>query len=912
MRENVSEQVGVRRRARMTVLAVFLLAANAVVGAEVRQPSDAERAAVSVIADYLTRGPQAVIDQLASTSPLRKLPPADALAEVEARMGPPAGSRWELQTVVPALKDKCAAFTVAFPSGIDDNVFLDLTSEGNNVRIENVRTLADPANVAPLFAAPAAHATTPAPDDQSRDGLTAATRGVVGSAVLVLFGIYLMFRAPIAGRIVLAAGLLTGCAAFAVAIWSANLLTADTAPPAPGKAPQKRGLASLVGLRRAIAAGGGEALPWAPSTGEAANVAALWKAQGDFVQMRLDDVKKTLDKYPHPSNVPMVELLRARLALVQNDPDQAVIAYQNAINMGPGRDGLWIEAAGAFFNGGDDDLGTAMLHRAGDSGTRNAVVYYSQAVEALSKEQLENSEAQFKKAWTLLPAERRQLVGTGLLSMILRQKEGALVSLSTPGEATFADAGVSTRPIVLPPTAIARVSGQLFEVQAGDATLLVPGGAAMAPTNVTVVDAGAWERIGEEQALAKLPDLMRDAAQPGAYMQPVLRGRIAKAAQSLYNRNRWTDLAALTAGVNPKWQFIDAGLVLLRAESLRRLARETEGKQLVVALARNSIVERRKDPMAFEALGEALASYDEFDAALAMFSKANALQTAHPVDAVRIEQVVMNRTLAKNYSVYDSPHFHVHYPAAEVSINAIAVAQILEAELRRLQQWVPVDNFKPVVVNIVPWGEFRAIYAGGGDILGFYDRAITVPLADIQQLEPAVTAIVTHELCHAMIAQATHDQAPHWFHEGLAQRVEMVEYSSNAFNTYDDSKLFAISVLDPVLTHAQDPGMIADAYIVSQTFIRYLQSVYGDRGIKQLLASFAAGATTDEALQSLTGTPTATVDANFRQWGRSERRVFQNPPPILYELSGQQLMKKVINEAPRRLQGGTFRNGRGH
>src|SRR5947209_6648554 len=407
MRENVSEQVGMRPCVRIAVLAACLLALSGVAGAEVRPPSDAERAAVSVIADYLGRGPQAVVDQLASSSPLRKLRPEDALAEVEARMGPPAGSRWELQTVVPALKDKCAVFAVAFPSGVDDNVFLDLTSEGGNVRIVNVRTLAEPAIAAPLFAPRSVPAPpVPQPDDQSQNGLTAASRGMIGSAVLVLFGMYLLFRARIAGRIVLAAGLLTGCAAFVAAIWSANLLTADIAPGS-GKTVQKRGLATLVPLRRTIAAGGGGALPWTPPTGEAANVAALWKAQGDFVQMRLDDVKKTLDKYPHPSNVPMVELLRARLALVQNEPDQAVAAYQNAINLGPGRDGLWIEAAAALFNGGDDDLGAAMLRRAADSGTRNALVYYSQAVEALAKDHLDDSAAQFKKAWTHQPRGRQ-------------------------------------------------------------------------------------------------------------------------------------------------------------------------------------------------------------------------------------------------------------------------------------------------------------------------------------------------------------------------------------------------------------------------------------------------------------------------------------------------------------------------
>ncbi len=900
-------------RVRCLLIVLCLFAGRIALGAEVRNPSDAERVAVAVVADYLVRGPQAVVDQLASTSPLRRLSADTARAEIEARLGPPAGAQWELQTVVPALKDKRAAFTVAFPSGVDDNVFFDLVNDGGTIRILNVRTLAEAAGAQPFFqtASPGAKdQNNPAP--VSGRWIDAATLVLVVSLLVVLAGLFLQTRSPRGARI---SFLLGGAATFAVVcagVWTSGLVVPEEIKPVI--AGRKQGLATLVDLRRVVAAGGGDvagALGAARPRGEAADVAMLWKAQNDLVQMRLEAVQKTLDGYSHPSNVPLVELLRARLALMQNDSARAVVAYQNAINIGPGRDGLWLEAAEAFYNGGYEDLGANMLHRAAGIGSRNAGIYYGQASEALMKDHLADAQAQFKLAWTMLPVQRRQLLNSGLLSIMVRQQGDALVSLSAPDEATFAAADVSTRAIDLPANAIARVSGEMFEMSVGDARLVVPGGAAMAPKNVAVVDAGAWARIGEDQALANVAQLIKDAATPAAFMQPVLRARITRAAQALYRRNRWSELADLTAGVSPKWQFIDAGVVLLRAEALRRLSHETEAKQVVLDLALSPVVTRRNNAATYEQIGEALASFDEFDAAIVMFSRAQKLQADHPFDLMRIEQMSMNRSLAKSYSVFESPHFHVHYPGNSAVVSALAVAQILEAELTRLQKWVPVPNFKPVVVNIVPWAEFRTIYAQGGDVLGFYDRAITIPLAGIQRLEPEITAIVTHELCHALIAQATHDQAPHWFHEGLAQRVEMVEYASNAFNMYDDNKLFALSVLDPIITQAQDGGMIEAAYIVSQTFIRYLEATYGDRAFKQLLAAFAAGSNTDEALQALTGTSSAVVDANFHKWGRAEKRVFQSPPPILYELSGQSLIQLTVPaEPPRVLKGGTLHGRR--
>src|SRR5215470_18121584 len=88
------------------------LALPAWAGDEVRQISEGERAAVAAAADYLSRGPEAIYARLAEKSPLRRLTKQQALEEIEVRLGPPASATWELQTVVPALKDEMASFAV--------------------------------------------------------------------------------------------------------------------------------------------------------------------------------------------------------------------------------------------------------------------------------------------------------------------------------------------------------------------------------------------------------------------------------------------------------------------------------------------------------------------------------------------------------------------------------------------------------------------------------------------------------------------------------------------------------------------------------------------------------------------------------------------------------------------------------
>lgn len=842
-----------------------------------------------------------MVASLSADSPLRTLPhPAD---EIAARLGPAAEAKWELVTVVDALKDKAAAFDVSYPSGADDTIFFDLQKSGDNYTVRDIRILAMPSARGAYFS-PVLSSVTPGATTTSTTGSAVRSIGIA-AVLLAIAALFTTRRRPLLFRLALSASAILGASAVTLEMMRGERLAGS--PPPPASTPHRQqaaSLAALLPLRNALASGGdvAGAMLSVPRKGPAADTARLWRAQWDFQQMKLADVKRELDAFPGDSPVPLVPMLRARLALLENDSTTAALAYQHAISAGPGRDSLWLEMAQSLATGGFEERAVATLRRVSDLGSRDAGTYYARSMLA---HDWDESEKILKQAWSLRPVERAGLIGTGLLGASVRRRGPMLVSLSDPREATFGSSQLSSRPIAIPPTAMASVSGEYLQIDVGKAKLAVPNGANLAPVGTAVVDAGRWSKMEQEAALSEAASLVAAHPAAAAYMQPSLRKRIVAAAAALAERNRWAELASLTEGLDPKAEFVPPALYLLRAEALERLHRENDAKLLLLDLARSPTLDRKRDALSMERIADMLASLDQFDAAVKLYDRARKFRDSGDYADMRITQIAMDKRLASQYSTYPSPHFEIHYPQEVSPATAAGISTVLEGELRRLQKWVPVASFKPVVVNIVWWQDFKSVYTGSEDILGFFSGKITLPLAGISDLNPMVVSLITHELLHAMLTQATNNQAPRWFQEGLAQRVEMVQYAPNAFNMYEDDKLFAISILDSILGTSRDGDMVGAAYVDSQTFIRYLESQYGIAGLQKLIASFAAGASQDEALTSLSGKPVADLDAAFRVWGHAEKRVFQNEAAVRYDESAA-----VPGSGPQQQPGA--KNERGH
>ncbi len=878
-------------RFRVALVCAFVSSAAFAAG-DFRPLSYAERAAVQIAANYLSSGPQAVYDQLSSTSPLRKLAKNDALQEIEVRFGPPTGATWELQTVVPALKDSTAVFNVSYPSGADETVVLNLEAENADFKVHDLRILAEPSSTEPIFQPMEANAAaTPANDNPNRLPLLA---GIV-ACVLAASSLLTATRKAAAARLMIAAGIaLVGGGGY-IAFNQLRKSEVDAAAlqiEAANKESFPR-LAKLLPFRRAIAAGTdvASAAPPLALKGVASDVAKLWNAQLDLEQMRVDHATRTLKSEAEPSQTPLTEILRGRLAFLQAKETDSVIAYEHAVNLGPGRDGLWLETSQALDTLGFSDRAETYLKRLSKIGSRDANVYYSLAILAAFHNHQDDAATALKTAWNLRPIVREQLVATPVLWSILRKPDVVTsIKLSAAAEATFASPVVSTRAIQLPPNAQARVSGEYLHVQLGDSELSIPGGACLAPQGTPVVDAGVWSRTEDQKALADFAQLSTVARNAGSYTQPQLRRRIEKAAESLATHNRWNDLIQMTDGLSPRSEQVPADLFFLRDMALQRVNRIEDAKALLMEMTHSPSLKRRNDPQQFVELGGMLSQLDLFDPAIKVLDHAAQMKrdTASGIDDL-VGKISMNKRLATKYQTIKTTHFEIHFPDDVSPAFAQQMGDILEKELKREQKWVSTPNFKPVTVNVVWWRDFRSAYTGSDFILGFYQGGkLTIPFAGIPGWYPEITAIMSHELCHAVIAQATNDQAPHWFQEGLAQRVEMVPYKANAFNMYDDDRLLSVSLLDAVLRGSPDPEMIGEAYVVSQTIIRFIESAYGQKGIDTMIGAYRDGATTDEAILKLSGLSVADFDAKLRSWGRGSTKVFENHDLIDYSQQQQE------------------------
>ncbi|HEX8254033.1 MAG TPA: hypothetical protein VF846_12875, partial [Thermoanaerobaculia bacterium] len=85
-----------------------------------------------------------------------------------------------------------------------------------------------------------------------------------------------------------------------------------------------------------------------------------------------------------------------------------------------------------------------------------------------------------------------------------------------------------------------------------------------------------------------------------------------------------------------------------------------------------------------------------------------------------------------------------------------------------------------------------------------------------------------------------------------------------------------------VMENAIDPYTMEHGYSVAQTFIRFLENRYGDNAITQLMAEFAKGRNTDDALTTLTGKSLDSLNRDFRQWGFANNGNFASTEPWPY------------------------------
>jgi len=859
--------------------------------AQPRPINPTEEAAVRLVVAHLTEGPAALWEATSSSSRLRQLGAVEGKKEIEFRVGLGPGSEWELVTTSPA-DASVAAFHVTFPSGVDDTVVFVMALEKGIWRIMDIRSMSDA--VTPIVSAPS----QPALPVSGETRIPSIQPWILGLGALLCAGWAFFIRK----RSRSLSYLLGGAAALALVALAAftflkhpltrktPVLTASALPISPEKS-----RATMIDLRRRAAEG-------EPFSEEAfrgldavsTDRAALWSAQVHLQRNDLTSAASALEKVRKKNETPLAQILIGRMAFLQNRDIDAVMAYERAMELGSEHDDLLYEAASVLLTLGFHERAERYFRRLAKLGSREADIYYSLAVFEALKDSNDAAEGFLLTGFRARPEPRASLVKIGVLYSVLGYSSVRnQFAMHSSDEPLVRPARLAERPISIPPGTSARCLGEHLELDLLGSMLLVPGGAFMAPTGTPVLDAGAWDRAAASEALGSAPALASVASQASTYAQPVLVRRINETAAALATRHRWNDVVKLTEGIHASFDLVPADLLLMKAQAQTRTGQPDAARSFLRdVLARPSRLERMDGRQLLRA-GELLASLESYALAIRLMERAARLKEVPHLDD-RIRQLEMNQLLAK-FSVHETPHFVIRYSEETGPAGAQNIARIAEAELVRLRRWIPGTTFKRVIINVLSWETFRGVYTGSDHILGFYNGQITIPFAKVGIYPPEIVAILSHELAHAMIAQRTRDQAPRWFQEGLAQRIESVPFQRNPFNMYAGEQLLAFRLLDDVVTHSPDPAMVGQGYLLSHALIRYLEARWGQGGLTRLLDAFATGSTTEEAIELLSGGSLSEFDRAFVAWGEGRREVFENTDLVSYE------EKEIKMELRRRL-----------
>jgi len=123
-------------------------------------------------------------------------------------------------------------------------------------------------------------------------------------------------------------------------------------------------------------------------------------------------------------------------------------------------------------------------------------------------------------------------------------------------------------------------------------------------------------------------------------------------------------------------------------------------------------------------------------------------------------------------------------------------------------------------------------------------------------------------LAHAMIDSASSGKAPNWFHEGLAQHVQMADQPVNYLaELRSTSRSVSLPILEPILTGFAEPQFVQMAYGQAAWLAHYLEERAGPKVFARLIGAFARGLDTAQAVQEAVGVSYAEFEDSFWAWG---------------------------------------------
>ena len=276
-------------------------------------------------------------------------------------------------------------------------------------------------------------------------------------------------------------------------------------------------------------------------------------------------------------------------------------------------------------------------------------------------------------------------------------------------------------------------------------------------------------------------------------------------------------------------------------------------------------------PETYRELGEEYERLQRLEEAALAWGEAVRLAGQDPATLARLSRVRGELAVSRGQRTLSTEHFEL-FADPDVSEPVLrAAADGLENAYEKMTTTLRAPLMRRQIVVLYSGRAYFSLVSVPDWVGGVYDGKIRVSVQPGGD-EDASSAVLAHELAHAVLRQAAGDRVPGWLHEGYAQwrsgrRLPWRELAAALAAGAAPSA----AALESSLRGPLDRGAARSVYAQTLSLVEHLVDHRGEGSLACVIEGLGSGATIDEALVKETGWTTEELFASWTRWAAGTR-----------------------------------------
>ena len=251
-------------------------------------------------------------------------------------------------------------------------------------------------------------------------------------------------------------------------------------------------------------------------------------------------------------------------------------------------------------------------------------------------------------------------------------------------------------------------------------------------------------------------------------------------------------------------------------------------------------------------MGWAYYGANKMDLAIQEWKHAERLHPDPEVEQA-LQKAERDKSEEESYREGETAHFSVKYyggATPDLAAASFARSKTIFATSNRSSSYTPPEQ---ISVILYTGQAFADITRAPGWVGALNDGRIRIPVQGLSEVTPQLARVLKHELTHSFVGQKSHQRAPTWLQEGIAQWMEGRRSSGVAGVLVDAAGQGAV----PQLGALEGPWMAlsgnsaAFAYAWSLAVVESIIDGGGLTDITRLLDRVATASSTEVAVREI-------------------------------------------------------------